>query len=49
MDKLIGKRGLKAEQEDEIQAVLAKVNGKASRWTADHANIVAMLEAAEPS
>lgn len=47
MANLIGKRGLKVEQKDEIEAVLAEVNGKANRWTADYAEVVAMVEHAE--
>ncbi|MGB3540710.1 MAG: hypothetical protein WBA42_21360 [Mesorhizobium sp.] len=47
MANLIGKRGLKAEQKDEIKAVLEKVNGRANRWTAGYGDVVAMLKAAD--
>lgn len=47
MEKLIGKRGLKVEQKDEIKGALEEVNGRASRWTADYADIVAMVKAAD--
>lgn len=47
MSDVIGKRGLKVEQKDEIETVLDGVNGRASRWTADHADIVGMVSKAE--
>lgn len=47
MANLIGKRGLKLDQKDEIVAALEAVNGKASRWTATYGTVVAMLKGAD--
>ena len=47
MTKLISKRGLKVTQNDEIASVLFSVNGRASRWTADVVDVLAMIESAE--
>lgn len=47
MTKLIGKRGLKETQIDEIEAVLNAVNGRAERWTASVSDVLDMIERAE--
>lgn len=47
MTKLINKRGLKATQIEEIEAVLNAINGRAERWTASVSDVLEMIERAE--